>query len=216
MIDRIDEALDGGLPESLLTTGERARLARTKDTIAEVADTLRSVPAPDLAERVMAAVSTPAEVRHGPSRSALLDWLWRPRPIAFRPAYGVGLLAILALAPFGLQRVAGVGPSDAGLENTATLAAAPVRVFVQFRFEAPGATNVALAGSFTEWAPEIRLEETMPGVWSALVPLEPGVHDYTFVVNGQDWVADPAAPQVDDGFGGTNSRLFLTTPAGNV
>jgi hypothetical protein len=41
------------------------------------------------------------------------------------------------------------------------------------------------------------------------VPLRPGVHDYAFVVDGERWVADPNAPQVDDSFGGTNSRISL-------
>lgn len=215
-MDRIDEALDGELPESLLTAGERARLARSRKTIDEVADTLRSVSPPDLTERVMTGITAPAAPRRAPAASSLLDWLWRPQSIAFRPAYGVGLVALLALAPLGLGLFGGSDQAAIGLGDSAEPSSAPVRVFVQFRYEAPGATNVALAGSFTEWAPEIRLEETMPGVWSVLVPLEPGVHDYTFVVDGRDWVADPAAPQVDDGFGGANSRLFLTTPAGNV
>ena len=44
------------------------------------------------------------------------------------------------------------------------------------------------------------------------VPLTQGVHDYAFVVDGQQWVPDPYAPQINDGFGGTNSRLALLPP----
>ena len=83
-------------------------------------------------------------------------------------------------------------------------------VYVQFRLESPQAQQVALAGTFTGWQPTLQLEETEPGVWSALVPLKPGVHDYVFVVDGERWVPDPHAPQqVDDSFGGTNSRISL-------
>jgi 1,4-alpha-glucan branching enzyme len=82
-------------------------------------------------------------------------------------------------------------------------------VYVQFRLEAAGAHEVALAGTFTGWRPEVRLRQTAPGTWSAVVPLRPGVHDYAFVVDGRRWVADPHAPQVDDSFGGVNSRISL-------
>ena len=85
-------------------------------------------------------------------------------------------------------------------------------LYVQFRLEAPNAQSVALAGSFTGWTPEYELVEGSEGVWSALVPLEPGVHDYTFIVDGEQWVIDPAAPLVDDDFGGSNNRLFLPQP----
>jgi 1,4-alpha-glucan branching enzyme len=83
---------------------------------------------------------------------------------------------------------------------------------VQFRLQAPGAARVALAGSFTGWKPEYELHESEPGTWTALVPLKPGVHDYTFVVDGHEWIPDPNAPQVADDFGGRNSRLFLPAP----
>jgi 1,4-alpha-glucan branching enzyme len=112
----------------------------------------------------------------------------------------------------GPQLPAGAGPAPA-------VAVAPdgaARLYVQFRLEAPGASEVRLAGSFTGWQPELELRETAPGVWSALVPLEPGVHDYTFVVNGEEWVVDPYAPRVEDSFGGSNSRLFLPLPAGSA
>jgi hypothetical protein len=33
-----------------------------------------------------------------------------------------------------------------------------------------------------------------------------------FVVDGQRWIADPYASQVDDGFGGVNSRISLVPP----
>lgn len=79
---------------------------------------------------------------------------------------------------------------------------------MQFRLEAD-ATQVQLAGSFTNWALSYELHQIAHGVWTVTVPLTPGVHDYAFVLDGQRWVADPYAPHVDDGFGGMNSRLTL-------
>jgi hypothetical protein len=45
-----------------------------------------------------------------------------------------------------------------------------------------------------------------------MVPLAPGVYDYSFVVDGKRMVVDPYAPRVADSFGGSNSRLFLLAP----
>jgi hypothetical protein len=144
--------------------------------------------------------------------------LWEPRVVSFRPAYALagGLsLALAAIAlPIEMERQMGIEPVAAGL------APAPIpgtqRLYVQFRLEAPEASTVTLAGSFNGWKPTYELREAAPGVWTALVPLDPGVYDYTFVVDGKQWVPDPYAPQVDDSFGGTNSRLFLPAPAGSV
>jgi hypothetical protein len=35
------------------------------------------------------------------------------------------------------------------------------------------------------------------------------VHDYAFIIDGQRWVTDPYAAAVQDGFGGSNSRITL-------
>ncbi len=43
------------------------------------------------------------------------------------------------------------------------------------------------------------------------VPVPPGVHEYSFVVNGTEWRPDPLAnSQVDDGFGRTNSLVMVS------
>ena len=67
-------------------------------------------------------------------------------------------------------------------------------------------------GSFTGWERRYELYQTAPGLWSITVPLAEGVHDYAFLVDGRQWVADPYASQVSDGFGGINSRLTLLLP----
>jgi 1,4-alpha-glucan branching enzyme len=89
--------------------------------------------------------------------------------------------------------------------------AAP-EIYVHFRLDAPDASSVHLAGDFTGWEPSYELHESQPGVWTVVVPLAAGVHDYAFVIDGETWTPDPLATSVDDGFGGRNSRMSLLPP----
>lgn len=76
------------------------------------------------------------------------------------------------------------------------------------------AREVALAGSFNQWDRERhKLAGPDPkGRWTITLPLAPGRYEYLFVVNGTDWVPDPAAPSVSDGLGGKNSVLLVPDP----
>jgi hypothetical protein len=80
---------------------------------------------------------------------------------------------------------------------------------VRFTFSvANTARAVALVGDFNGWdtdaTPMVR--QGPDGTWTAQVPLEPGRHEYAFVVDGERWLVDPLAPQVEDaGFGPTNA-----------
>jgi len=80
---------------------------------------------------------------------------------------------------------------------------------VRFEFTLPGsAREVSLVGDFNGWDTEATpmVREESGRTWSARVPLEPGRHEYAFVVDGRRWVVDPLAPQVPDaGFGPTNA-----------
>ncbi|HEX8393838.1 MAG TPA: glycogen-binding domain-containing protein [Longimicrobium sp.] len=209
MNDRIHRVLDGDLPSGALIPDERARAEALARVLDRAAAPLRGAPAPDLASRVMAALPAAAP-RRTPWQRAV-RWLWTPRPIRLRPAYALGgglcAAALAAVAvPAAMDRdQAPVAAVQAPIDRPAS--GEPL-VYVQFRLET-SARQVALAGSFTGWQPTLVLRQTEPGVWTALVPLRAGVHDYVFVVDGKKWVADPHAPQVDDSFGGTNSRISL-------
>jgi hypothetical protein len=207
MNDRIHQHLDGD--RAALSPDERAAADALNRTLDAAAAHLRAVPAPDLAARVMAALPARAPAV-SPWRKAA-EWLWNPRPVrlTFRPAYafvGAAFAAVAAIVVPTLDR----GAADqVAVTAPAAKTAAPV-VYVQFRLESAQARQVALAGTFTGWQPTLQLEQKEPGVWTALVPLQPGVHDYVFVVDGERWMPDPNAPQqVDDSFGGTNSRISL-------
>jgi Glycogen recognition site of AMP-activated protein kinase len=134
--------------------------------------------------------------------------LWTPRLVTFefRPAY-----ALLAAASVLMLATAVAYDWSTG-DGALTLATTQdQRVYVQFRLQTSDATDVRLAGSFTQWQPRYQLHENAPGLWTVTLPLAPGVHDYAFIVNGQRWVTDPYAPAIHDGFGGSNSRITLVT-----
>jgi 1,4-alpha-glucan branching enzyme len=61
-----------------------------------------------------------------------------------------------------------------------------------FRLVAPHAAQVFIAGCFNEWDPTAnRLEQDEEGTWSCTLSIEPGEHEYRFVVDGV-WWDDPA------------------------
>lgn len=221
MSDRIHACLDGDLAPDDLCPEERAALAEMEEVVGSVVGHLRSLPTPDLRAAVMRSLPPrTAPAARKPAAPALwrrlAAWLWDPRPVrvTFRPAYA---LAGAMLAAFAVVRVPQLaGPATQPPVLVAARDAGAPTVYVQFRLEAPEASRVELAGSFTGWRPEHELREVAPGVWTALVPLDPGVHDYTFVVDGEQWVVDPYAPSVPDSFGGENSRLFLPPPVGSA
>jgi hypothetical protein len=197
MSDRIDQHLSGILKRDELDGRERAEADTARRAIRETSAFIAARPAPDVTSAVMQRINRRARSAT-PHRAGLLArakrLMWMPRQITIRPAYAVAAVAVvIALVLAVPQR-----QPDA-------------RLFVQFRLEAD-AMKVHLAGSFTNWEPVHALHQIAPGVWTIAVPLPQGVHDYAFVVDGREWVADPYAPGIDDGFGGTNSRLTLLVP----
>ena len=207
MNGHIHQHLDGD--RAALGPDERAAADAFARTLDAAAAHLRAVPAPDLAARVMAALPAQAPAVSPWRRAA--EWLWTPRPVrlTFRPASAFAGAAFAAVAAIVVPTLDRQDAAPVAVAAPGPKTAAPV-VYVQFRLESAQARQVALAGTFTDWQPTLQLEQKEPGVWTALVPLKPGVHDYVFVVDGERWVPDPNAPQqVDDSFGGTNSRISL-------
>ncbi len=82
---------------------------------------------------------------------------------------------------------------------------------VRVSLVAPSAKSVSIAGSFNKWN-AIRDRLSGPdniGVWTLVLPLPPGTYEFRFVIDGREWVLDPAAPKTDDGMGTENSLLFV-------
>jgi 1,4-alpha-glucan branching enzyme len=83
---------------------------------------------------------------------------------------------------------------------------------VRFILVAPSAASVALVGDFNNWdRTATRLTPAgTGGLWTASVALPPGRHEYAFIVNGSQWMADPAAATtVEDDFGTTSSIITI-------
>jgi hypothetical protein len=83
---------------------------------------------------------------------------------------------------------------------------------VLFTLDMPHASNVALIGSFNQWAPEgYRMyRDDQRGVWKLSVPLGSGQYEYAFLIDGKIVVPDPKGLlQRDDGFGNKNSILTI-------
>ncbi len=90
----------------------------------------------------------------------------------------------------------------------AAAAVKEVPVGILFTYEAPGAGQVTLAGSFNGWNAEKNpMTKGDDGTWSVVMALKPGKHEYKFVVDGS-WFHDDSNPTTTpDSFGGTNSLV---------
>jgi len=64
-----------------------------------------------------------------------------------------------------------------------------------FQLIEPTAEEVLLLGDFTNWEENpILLKHERDGIWKAVVPLQPGLHEYRFIVDGQ-WRDDSKCMQ---------------------
>lgn len=88
---------------------------------------------------------------------------------------------------------------------------APKSGRVSFELVKPEAKSVYVAGSFNDWTPEkAPLVPKGNGRWVGDLTVQPGRHEYLFVVDGQ-WMPDPNAKEsVQNPFGGRNSILGVS------
>lgn len=198
MDDQLQRALDGDLDIDSLDPATRARVIESRRLFDAVVASVPVDRLPDLAptvlERLRPTIATPSW------RVRLAGWLWHPRTLtlSWRPLHLAAACALLLAAAVAVRALRDPAP-----------AAGPGQVLAEFRLAAPDAHTVSLAGGFTGWQPDVALTRNAAGIWTVVIPLEPGVHHYAFVVDQERWIPDPAAPAYDDGFGGQNSRLTL-------
>ena len=125
-----------------------------------------------------------AEVERGPTARRLpLAW------IGLAVAAGIALIALV------VSRNGTAGDNEG----------------VAFFLEAPQAAQVSLVGDFNNWDPAATpLARGAAGRWETIVPLTPGRYQFTFVVDGNRWVRDPALPQaVGDDYGQPTSVITV-------
>ncbi len=77
-----------------------------------------------------------------------------------------------------------------------------------FRFYAPEAKEVQLAGDFNDWQPQpLKKPRKSNGFWEASLALKPGQYQYKFVVDG-NWQVDPNhGNTIPNAFGTVNSLI---------
>ncbi len=87
---------------------------------------------------------------------------------------------------------------------------------IRFTFEGgAGIDSVAVAGTFNSWvgdsAPLTRVGAT---TWQGTVMANPGRHHYKYVVNGVQWIVDPANPWISED--AQNNSCFTINEFGDV
>jgi AcrR family transcriptional regulator len=197
---KLHRALDGELPLEELSP-ELHALARRLERAAHL---LREREVP-VGASVIGRVATELRRPRPRLRRRVLRWLTERHAvtIAMRPIWSLALAAVLA----AVVLIPSHGPG---------LLLGTQEGIAQFVGHFPGARSVDVVGPFTDWrAGVVALrDDDHDGVWSAVVVLPAGVHEYMFVVDGERWIADPLAGRyVADGFGRQNA-LVIVRPAG--
>lgn len=155
-----------------------------------------------LAASQPAAVATPSVRR----------WSFRPLTAIAAALVCVVVGATIAAVLLGPGRHASSGDVLATLTSTTPLPGEEGgRSTVRFVFVAPYASRVSLVGDFNKWNPAaMPMRRSADGrAWLLDVPLPPGRHVYSFIVDG-DLAPDPAAPRAgDDDFGVPSSVVLV-------
>src|SRR5262249_2630191 len=80
-----------------------------------------------------------------------------------------------------------------GTEAGTMVSTSDGRVFA-FRVYLPHAGAVELVGDFTQWCDDgIPLRRSQTGWWEGDVPIRPGDHRFSYLVDGRHWMPDYAA-----------------------
>jgi len=83
------------------------------------------------------------------------------------------------------------------------------RVEMKFCALSENPKTVAVAGDFSDWN-ALQMEKKNDNSWVITLKVKPGKYQYSFVIDGKEWIPDPDSPrQVSDGFGGVNSVLVV-------
>lgn len=192
----------------------------------EVHDAINGV-----ADGTFAALGTSGHLRLGPADLDLGAKYWRtplgdeldlrvaaatritPRVVAFASVEKAAIDRVFG-APRSITASVGVSWRVAGGRQSRALpiveVAEPVGRGRRVRFQVEGgiAERVALAGSFTDWQP--RPMRRTRDRWVLELVLEPGVHHFGFLLDGERWyVPDDAPGIVDDGWGQKNASFVI-------
>ncbi len=208
MTDELNRYLDGEVTADSLAATTLADAEAWNRMVESFRTSAPRAEAPAwLEQKVMGEIE--ALPRRGMLASAV-EWLLNPTRVRVSPLAATLVVAAFAVVlllpqntPEGARRASGVAPAAGG--------GAEQVVYVQFVLEAPGATSVSLAGDFSDWEASVTLaDQNQDGLWTARVPIRPGIYGYMFLIDGTEWKTDPRADRYqDDGFGNRNAVLAV-------
>lgn len=124
--------------------------------------------------------------------------------------YRTIVILILAAAAMSSAGCGVAGGPTGSVEPTAGPQITPEGV--RFSLYSTKIKKVNIAGSFNNWSmtADPLYDRDGSGMWKIVLPLPPGRYEYKFIINGKDWIPDPANPTTtDDGFGGYNSVISV-------
>ena len=204
--DQVKQVLDGDRELDALSPELRREAEAARRMLLEAIDRRPVTLSGALEERIM------TRVRGRATAGWPRAWRWLSAPTIPRWAMLVPVAAAAALVL--LLRTPQVDQTGKPQAMTGQRDS----VYVRFELYAPRASRVALAGTFNRWDPAatplVRLGKD--GMWTVTLALPSGQHQYGFIVDGRNWVPDPAAPTVDDGFGRRNSVVSVNTINGRI
>lgn len=142
--------------------------------------------------------------------------LFKPKQFSVRPVYVLAAVVLMTLS-FGFLVLDRSGSEDQSYVSNAEdsvqmISESESEIWIRFVYFDDAAEEVAVAGDFSNWNPIELTQEEIDGkrVWTGLIPVSRGEHQYMFVRDGEEWVTDPLADiKRDDGFGNKNAVLYL-------
>lgn len=199
--------LDGEIPREALSEDLQSEAAAWQALLQDVREAGSGGAPVGLETRVLQSVRAEASAS-GWVRT--MRWWTRPRPLRLPPLAGALAAAAVVLLLLGRQAVV-QGPEEvvAGWNGQA--------IHVQFMLNAPDASSVAISGDFTDWSAVGLNDSDGDGVWTARIPVKPGVHEYMFLIDGTQWITDPNAERYEeDGYGHRNAVLAVAPPTAGL
>ncbi len=192
-----DEALDAVVQDAVLAL--RTPVAPRPAARAALTSALRS------------AAVAPAPAPGRAEQRSRARWFTTPRAVRMSPLTMLAAASLLVVSASVIT--ARVGRRAAGKSvavQTGTRTPERPGQVVRFTLAAPAAHRVSLVGDFNGWDPAATRLENKDGTWTVVIPVTPGRHQYGFVIDGSQWIADPAAAQsADSDFGTRNSVMYV-------
>jgi hypothetical protein len=156
----------------------------------------------DFRERVMSEIHSAALSHTSTQSRHIAPQKWRTGRLRF----GIAALSLLAISGFWIHQRETVAVNRQLGQSSVQL--------VRFVLIAPQAHEVSVTGSFNKWSTTPLHRVNRAGTWIVDVPLPVGRYPYMFVVNGDQWIADPATPDKEPSdFGSPNSIITVAVGA---